>query len=66
VRLFVVAVANQDPGPLRAAHTFGVLLQGDLLETAMLGGPVPGPHELRTNAHDAAAGLLALIEVRLL
>jgi hypothetical protein len=43
-----------------------VLLQGDLLETAMLGGPVPGPHELRTNAHDAAAGLLALIEVRLL
>jgi hypothetical protein len=28
--------------PLRVARTFGVLLQGDLLETALLGGPVPG------------------------
>jgi hypothetical protein len=52
--------------PLRAAHTFGVLLQGDPLETAMLGGPVPGPRELRNNAHDAAAGLLALIQAGLL
>jgi AcrR family transcriptional regulator len=51
--------------PLRAAQTFGVLLQGDLLETALLGGPVPGPDELRTQAHDAAAGLLALIEAGL-
>jgi hypothetical protein len=51
---------------LRAAHTFGVLLQGDLLETAMLGGPVPGPHELRNNAHDTAARLLALIQAGLL
>jgi AcrR family transcriptional regulator len=51
--------------PLRAARTFGVLLLGDLLETALLGGPIPGPDELRTHAHDAAAGLLALIEADL-
>jgi AcrR family transcriptional regulator len=51
--------------PLRAARTFGVLLLGDLLETALLGGPVPDLDELRTQAHDAAAGLLALIEAGL-
>ena len=51
--------------PLRAARTFGALLQGDLLETALLGGPVPGPDELRTQAHDAATGLLALIDADL-
>jgi AcrR family transcriptional regulator len=52
--------------PRRAAQTFGALLQADLLETALLGGPVPGPDELHTQAHDAAAGLLALIEADLL
>jgi AcrR family transcriptional regulator len=52
--------------PVRAAQTFGALLHGDLLETAMLGGPVPGPDELHTQAHDAAAGLLALIQAQLL
>jgi AcrR family transcriptional regulator len=51
--------------PLRAARAFSALLQGDLLETALLGGPIPGPDELRTHAHDAAAGLLALIEAGL-
>jgi len=52
--------------PLRGAQTFRVLLQGDLLETAMLGGPVPGPDDLRNQAHDAAAGLLTLIKAGLL
>jgi TetR/AcrR family transcriptional repressor of mexJK operon len=52
--------------PLRGAQTFRVLLQGDLLETAILGGPVPGPDDLRNQAHDAAAGLLALIKAGLL
>jgi AcrR family transcriptional regulator len=51
--------------PLRAARAFSALLQGDLLETALLGVLVPGPDELRTQAHDAAAGLLALIEAGL-
>jgi AcrR family transcriptional regulator len=52
--------------PPRAARTFGALLHGELLETALLGGPVPGPDELRTRAHDAATGLLALVEANLL
>jgi AcrR family transcriptional regulator len=52
--------------PLRAAQTFSVLLQGDLLETAILGGSVPGPDELRTQASDAAAGVLTLIRAGLL
>lgn len=52
--------------PMRGAQTFRVLLQGDLLETAMLGGPVPGPDDLRNQAHDAAAVLLTLIKAGLL
>jgi TetR/AcrR family transcriptional repressor of mexJK operon len=51
--------------PLRAARTFAALLQGDLLETALIGGSVPGPDELHTHAHDAATSVLALIEVGL-
>ncbi|MGJ6964835.1 TetR/AcrR family transcriptional regulator [Streptosporangium sp. G11] len=52
--------------PLRAARVFSALLQADLLETALLGGPIPGPDELRARAHDAAAGLLALIAADLI
>jgi AcrR family transcriptional regulator len=52
--------------PQRAARTFGALLLGDLLETALLGGPVPGPDELRTHAHHTAASLLTLIKANLL
>jgi TetR/AcrR family transcriptional repressor of mexJK operon len=52
--------------PLRAAQTFGVLLQGDLLETALLAGRIPGQKELRTRAQEAAAGLLTLIKAGLL
>ncbi|MFF3440135.1 TetR/AcrR family transcriptional regulator [Streptosporangium sp. NPDC002721] len=52
--------------PLRGARTFAALLQADLVETALLGGPTPGPDELWTRAHDAAAGLLALIEADLI
>jgi AcrR family transcriptional regulator len=51
--------------PLRAARTFAALLQADLLENALLGAPAPGPDELRAQAHDAAAGLLALIDAGL-
>jgi len=43
-----------------------VLLRGDLLVTAMLGGPVPGIDELRNQAHDAATVLLTLIKAGLL
>jgi AcrR family transcriptional regulator len=52
--------------PLRGAQTFRVLLRGDLLVTAMLGGPVPGTDELRNQAHDAATVLLTLIKAGLL
>jgi AcrR family transcriptional regulator len=52
--------------PLRAAQTFSVLLQGDLLETALLGGRIPGQKGLGTRAREAAAGLLTLVKARLL
>jgi AcrR family transcriptional regulator len=51
--------------PRRAARTFAALLNGDLLETALIGGAVPGPVELHAHAHHAAVGLLALIEAGL-
>jgi TetR/AcrR family transcriptional repressor of mexJK operon len=51
--------------PRRAARTFAALLNGDLLETALIGGAVPGPVELHAHAHRAAVGLLALIEAGL-
>lgn len=51
--------------PLRGARAFGALLQGDLLETALLGGPIPAPDELRAHAHHAASCLLALIDAGL-
>jgi hypothetical protein len=40
------------------------LAEADLLEDALLGAPA-GPDELRAQAHDAAAGLLALIDAGL-
>jgi AefR-like transcriptional repressor, C-terminal domain len=52
--------------PQRGAQTFRVLLRGDLLVTAILGGPVPGIDELRNQAHDAATVLLTLIKAGLL
>jgi AcrR family transcriptional regulator len=51
--------------PLRVARAFGALLQGDLLETALLGDPIPDPGELRARAHEAATRLLALIDAGL-
>ena len=51
--------------PLRAAQAFGALLQGDLLETALLGGPIPSLDEVRAHAHYAARCLLALIDAGL-
>jgi AcrR family transcriptional regulator len=51
--------------PQRVARTFGALLQGDLLETALLGDPIPDPGELRARAHEAATRLLALIDAGL-
>ena len=51
--------------PQGAARTFGALLVGGLLETALLGGPIPTPDELRAHAHHAATCLLALIDAGL-
>jgi hypothetical protein len=52
--------------PMRVAQTFSVLLQGDLIETALLAGRIPAQKELRTRAQDAATGLLTLIKAGLL
>jgi AcrR family transcriptional regulator len=52
--------------PVRAGRTFGALLQGELLESAMLGAPIPPLDELRAHAYGAAACLLALINAGLI
>jgi AcrR family transcriptional regulator len=48
--------------PVRAAHRFGALLRADILQTALLGGPVPGAAEISRHAQEAATDLLALAE----
>jgi AcrR family transcriptional regulator len=48
--------------PTRAAHVFAALLQAEIFDTALLGGPVPADSALRERARQAAAGLLALVE----
>ncbi|GHH76688.1 TetR family transcriptional regulator [Streptomyces sulfonofaciens] len=46
--------------PVRAAHVFSALLQAEIVDTALLGGPVPGPAAIRIRSHEAANDLLAL------
>jgi AcrR family transcriptional regulator len=48
--------------PTRAAHVFSALLQAEIMDTALLGGPVPDAAAIRTRAHQAATDLLALAE----
>ncbi|MFD4545922.1 TetR/AcrR family transcriptional regulator [Streptomyces sp. NPDC058466] len=48
--------------PTRAAHLFSALLQAEVVDTALLGGPVPSPAAIRTRAQEAASDLLALAE----
>ncbi|MEU3983920.1 TetR/AcrR family transcriptional regulator [Streptomyces sp. NPDC026672] len=46
--------------PVRAARTFTALVQAGVVDTALLGGPVPDEAALREQAGRAAADLLAL------
>ncbi|MFI0512459.1 TetR/AcrR family transcriptional regulator [Streptomyces sp. WSLK1-5] len=48
--------------PTRAAQVFSALLQAEIVETALLGGPVPGPDAIRLRARQAANDLLVLVE----
>ena len=49
-------------GPRRVASTFFALLQRDLLEPMLLGGPHPGADGIRRQAERAATDLLTLLE----
>ncbi|MFE4959795.1 TetR/AcrR family transcriptional regulator [Streptomyces sp. NPDC056653] len=48
--------------PVRAAHVFSALLRAEILDTALLGGPIPDQAALQRRAHEAATDLLALAE----
>ena len=48
--------------PARAAHIFSALLQAEIVDTALLGGPVPDTAAIRIRSHRAANDLLALAE----
>ncbi|MFC8350775.1 TetR/AcrR family transcriptional regulator [Streptomyces sp. NPDC057280] len=46
----------------RAAHVFSALVQAEIVDTALFGGPVPGPAAIRDHAQKAAQDLLSLAE----
>ncbi|MGW6145075.1 hypothetical protein [Streptomyces sp. NPDC055140] len=48
--------------PTRAAHIFSALLQAEIVDTALLGGPAPDPDAIRIRSQEAANDLLALAE----
>jgi TetR/AcrR family transcriptional repressor of mexJK operon len=48
--------------PTRAAHVFSALLQAEIVDTALLAGPVPDPAAVRIRSQEAASDLLALAE----
>ncbi|MGW7002719.1 hypothetical protein ACWGCW_07795 [Streptomyces sp. NPDC054933] len=48
--------------PTRAAHVFSALLQTEIVDTALLGGPVPDSAAIRVRCQEAANDLLALAE----
>ncbi|MGW6145858.1 TetR/AcrR family transcriptional regulator C-terminal domain-containing protein, partial [Streptomyces sp. NPDC055140] len=48
--------------PTRAAHVFSALLQAEIVDTALLGGPVPDPAAIRIRSQEAANDLLALAQ----
>ncbi|MGW6353928.1 TetR/AcrR family transcriptional regulator [Streptomyces sp. NPDC055092] len=48
--------------PKRAAHVFSALLQAEIVDTALLGGPAPDPDAIRIRSQEAANDLLALAE----
>lgn len=56
------ALRDRIADPYHAIRRYSALLHGDLLETALHGGPRPGPAEIDRHAGEAAADLLALVE----
>ncbi|WP_406408505.1 TetR/AcrR family transcriptional regulator [Streptomyces sp. NBC_01643] len=48
--------------PARAAHVFSALLQAEIMDTALLGGPVPDTAAIRIRSQEAANDLLILAE----
>ncbi|MFG2479183.1 TetR/AcrR family transcriptional regulator [Streptomyces fagopyri] len=48
--------------PARAAHVFSALLQAEIVDAALLGGPVPDAAAIRGRSREAAGDLLALAE----
>ncbi|MEU9214560.1 TetR/AcrR family transcriptional regulator [Streptomyces sp. NPDC048415] len=48
--------------PTRAAHVFSALLQAEIVDTALLGGPVPSPAAIRIRSQEATNDLLALAQ----
>ncbi|MFG2417463.1 TetR/AcrR family transcriptional regulator [Streptomyces sp. NPDC048448] len=48
--------------PVRAAHVFSALLQAEIVDAALLGGPVPDADAIRGRALEAGGDLLALVE----
>ncbi|MFI5634191.1 TetR/AcrR family transcriptional regulator [Streptomyces sp. NPDC051664] len=48
--------------PARAAHIFSALLQAEIMDTALLGGPVPDAAAIRIRSQEAANDLLILAE----
>jgi len=48
--------------PTRAAHVFSALLQAEIVDSALLGGPVPDRAAIRIRSQEAANDLLALAE----
>ena len=56
------ALRDRIGDPSRAIRRYSALLHSDLLETALHGGPRPGPAEIDRHAGEAAADLLALVE----
>ncbi|WP_052489337.1 TetR/AcrR family transcriptional regulator [Streptomyces sp. 150FB] len=48
--------------PTRAAHVFSALLQWEIVDTALLGGPAPDPAAIRIRSQEAANDLVALAE----
>ncbi|MEU9393699.1 TetR/AcrR family transcriptional regulator [Streptomyces sp. NPDC048324] len=56
------ALRSQVRDPTRAAHVFSALVQAQIVDNALFGGPTPGPAAVRDHAERAARDLLALVK----
>jgi hypothetical protein len=62
--LYRHSTGRRNCAPGSATHTGRscLLLQAEIVDTALLGGPVPDTAAIRTRSHEAANDLLALAE----